>query len=234
MSQESLDNDPGALARRLGHDFASPELLDEALTHRSAGGEHNERLEFLGDSVLNCVIAAALYDLRPDVPEGDLTRLRASLVREKTLAQLAAEIDLNQYLRLGPNERRSGVYRRASALADAVEALIGAIYRDAGFEVARGVILRLYEERLATLPDAEDLKDPKTRLQEWLQARNRPLPLYETVDVSGAEHARNFTVRCALSDAGMEETGEGSSRRRAEQNAARAMLPRLVEGKGDE
>lgn len=229
MSQESSDNELGTLARRLGHDFAAPGLLHEALTHRSAGGVHNERLEFLGDSVLNCVIAAALYDLKPDAPEGDLTRLRASLVREKTLAQIAAEIELERYLRLGTNERRSGVYRRASTLADTVEAVIGAIYRDAGFEAARVVILRLYETRLTTLPDAEDLKDPKTRLQERLQARGRPLPSYETVTMSGTEHDRRFTVRCELTDAGLEVTGEGSSRRRAEQAAARAMLARLEE-----
>lgn len=233
MSQEPADNEPGALARRLGHDFAAPELLNEALTHRSAGGADNERLEFLGDSVLSCVIAAALYELKPDASEGDLTRLRASLVRERTLARIAAEIELERYLRLGTNERRSGVYRRASTLADTVEAVIGAIYRDAGFETARDVILRLYEKRLETLPDAETLKDPKTRLQERLQARGRPLPHYETVTVSGAEHARRFTVRCELADTGVEVTGEGGSRRGAEQAAARLMLAGLEDGGDD-
>lgn len=233
MSQESSDNTPDALARRIGHEFTTPELLVEALTHRSAGGPHSERLEFLGDSVLNCVIAAVLYDCRPDAPEGDLTRLRASLVREKTLARIAAEIGLDRSLRLGANERRSGVYRRASALADAMEAVIGAIYRDAGFEAARDAVLRLYAQRLETLPDAEDLKDPKTRLQEWLQARGRPLPKYETVGASGADHDRRFTVRCEIVDDGIVVEGEGSGRRRAEQAAAQAALARL-ESRGDE
>lgn len=233
MSKESPDNSPEALARRLGHDFATPELLVEALTHRSAAGADNERLEFLGDSVLNCVIAATLYEQRPAASEGDLTRLRASLVREKTLAAIAAEIALDHCLRLGANERRSGVYRRASTLADALEAVIGAVFRDAGFETARDVVLRLYAQRLEVLPEAETLKDAKTRLQERLQARGRPLPEYETVSVSGAAHTQRFTVRCTLADAGIAVEGEGGSRRRAEQAAAGAMLAGL-EGSGDE
>lgn len=233
MSQRSSDNAPETLARRLGHDFTDPALLNEALTHRSAGGRHNERLEFLGDSVLNCVIAAALYENRPEAPEGDLTRLRSSLVRERTLARIAAETDLGRCLRLGSNERRSGVYRRASTLADTMEAVIGAVYLDAGFEAARDVVLRLYARRLEELPEADELKDAKTVLQEWLQSRGRPLPRYETVTVSGAEHTRRFTARCELADAEGFVEGEGGSRRRAEQEAARAMLARLEVG-GDE
>jgi ribonuclease-3 len=234
LSQEQLDNTPEALARRLGHDFDEPQLLIEALTHRSAGSRHNERLEFLGDSVLNCVIAAALYAQCPEVPEGDLTRLRASLVRERTLAQIAGEIALDRSLRLGANERRSGVYRRASTLSDTLEAVIGAVYLDAGFETAREMVLRLYVQRLATLPDADSLKDAKTRLQEWLQAQGRPLPCYETVDMIGAEHARHFVVRCELADDEAVVEGEGSGRRRAEQEAARAMLTLLRERHGDD
>lgn len=234
MSQEPSDNTPEALARRLGHDFAEPRLLIEALTHRSAGGRHNERLEFLGDSVLSCIIAAALYTQCPEAPEGDLTRLRASLVRERTLARIAGEIGLDRCLRLGANERRSGVCRRASALSDAFEAVIGAVYLDAGFETAREVVLRLYAQRLEDLPDADSLKDAKTRLQEWLQARGRPLPRYRIVAESGAEHARHFIVSCELVDGAAAVEGEGSGRRRAEQEAARAMLERLRERGGDD
>lgn len=233
MSQQQLDNAPEALARRLGHDFAEPQLLIEALTHRSAGARHNERLEFLGDSILNCVIAAALYVQCPEAPEGDLTRLRASLVREKTLARIADEIGLPDCLRMGANERRSGVYRRASTLSDALEAVIGAIYLDAGFEHAREAVLRLYAKRLETLPDADSLKDAKTRLQEWLQGRGRPLPRYQTVTVTGAEHARHFIMRCRLADEDTAAEGEGSSRRRAEQEAAAAMLRLLRHRDGD-
>lgn len=234
MSHQQADNAPAALARRLGHEFADPERLIEALTHRSAGGRHNERLEFLGDAVLNCVIAVALYDRRPDAPEGDLSRLRASLVRERTLARIAEEIGLGDCLRLGPGEIRSGGFRRASILADAVEALLGAVYRDGGFGAARDVTLRLYNRRLETLPDADTLKDPKTRLQEWLQARGRPLPRYRTAAVTGAEHDRRFTVCCELLDAEAVTEGEGGGRRRAEQAAASAMLACLTGDGADE
>lgn len=227
MIRNRADNAREALTHRLGHEFAEPRLLTEALTHRSADGRHNERLEFLGDAVLNCVIAVALYERRPDAPEGDLSRLRASLVRERTLARIADEIDLGSALRLGTGELRSGGFRRASILADGVEAIIGAVYRDAGFEAAYDTILRLYAERLETLPDADSLKDAKTRLQEWLQARGRPLPRYETADVSGAEHARHFVVRCELVDSDIVVEGGGGGRRRAEQAAARAMLAHL-------
>ena len=229
MTGEPVDSTAAALARRLGHDFRDPALLDAALTHRSAGGAHNERLEFLGDAVLNCVIAEAVYERRPDAPEGDLSRLRASLVRERTLAEIAGELDLGACLRLGSGELRSGGFRRASILADAVEALVGAVYRDAGFAAAREVLLRLFADRLATLPDADTLKDAKTRLQEWLQGRGRPLPGYRTIEVSGAEHARRFVVCCELADAELSVTGEGSGRRRAEQAAASAMLAALEE-----
>lgn len=216
------------LARRLGHGFASPELLAEALTHRSVGSAHNERLEFLGDAVLNLVIAAELYRLRPDASEGDLSRLRASLVRERTLADIAAELDLGAVLRMGSGELRSGGFRRASILADALEAILGAVYLDAGFAAADQIIRNLFADRLRNLPEADQLKDPKTRLQEWLQARGRPLPEYRLVDESGEAHERRFTVRCLLEDADVSAEGEGGGRRRAEQAAARRVLERLL------
>lgn len=222
-------SDPAALARQLGHGFASPGLLAAALTHRSAGAGHNERLEFLGDAVVNLVIADEIYRRRPQAPEGDLSRLRASLVRERSLAEIAQEIDLGSWLRVGPGELRSGGFRRASILADTLEAVFGAVYCDAGFTAAAAVIQRLFALRLATLPEADTLKDPKTRLQEWLQARARALPKYALVDVSGADHRRRFVIRCALGDADLYADAEGSSRRRAEQAAAQILLERLAQ-----
>lgn len=218
-----------ALASRLGHEFAEPTLLVEAITHRSAGSNHNERLEFLGDGVLNFVIAAALFERRPDVPEGDLSRMRASLVRESTLAEIARELDLGSFLRLGSGELRSGGFRRASILADALEAIFGAVFRDAGFAAGEGLILRLFAERLDNLPDAGMLKDAKTRLQEWLQARGRALPGYRIVSETGEAHERHFIACCRLSDTDEQTQGEGSGRRRAEQAAAQRMLERLVD-----
>ncbi|AWN16967.1 ribonuclease III [Salinisphaera sp. LB1] len=216
--------------RRIGHDFSARALLAQALTHRSAGPNHNERLEFLGDGVLNFVIAAALFEQNPAAPEGDLSRLRASLVRERTLAEICDELGLAELLVLGPGENRAGSRRRASIKADAVEAVLGAIYCDAGFERTRDVILSLYRRRLAELPTADSLKDAKTRLQEWLQARARSRPEYEVVSVSGADHAQHFVARCRLADSGEAVEGEGGGRRKAEQNAAQRMLQRL-EGK---
>ncbi len=216
-----------ALEARLGHVFAEHGWLMRALTHRSAGAAHNERLEFLGDSVLNFVIAAALFEQHPEVPEGDLSRLRAALVREHTLAAIADELGLAGQLVLGPGEQSEGSRRRASIRADAVEAVLGAIYCDAGFETTRAVILRLYTNRLANLPSAASLKDAKTRLQEWLQAQAWQRPEYELVAVSGADHEQHFVARCRLPDTGDAVDGEGSSRRAAEQDAAKRMLERL-------
>lgn len=218
------------LSRRLGYEFADRGLLLRALTHRSAGADNNERLEFLGDSVLNFVISAALYQHCENAPEGDLSRLRAALVREQTLAEIARELDLGAALVLGPGEKRDGSYRRASIVADAVEAVLGAIYRDGGFEAAREVVLNLFAERLNNLPDADDVKDAKTRLQEWLQARGRALPEYTIVSRSGADHAQHFVAACRLTDAEQACRGEGSGRRRAEQDAAQRMLARLTGG----
>ncbi|MDD3764237.1 MAG: ribonuclease III [Nevskiales bacterium] len=215
------------LQARLGYRFADPQLLDQALTHRSVSAHNNERLEFLGDGALNFVIGAALYASQPKVEEGALSRLRASLVREETLARLARELALGDCMRLGESELKSGGYRRDSILADALEAVLGAIYLDGGFAEVQRVVLGLYEEDLRQLPDPEKLKDAKTRLQEWLQARARPLPSYEILSESGPAHARRFQVRCQLADAGDASEAEGSSRRAAEQCAAERLLGRL-------
>jgi ribonuclease-3 len=204
--------------------FNDPQLLREALTHRSLGAGNNERLEFLGDSVLSMVVAMRLYELRPDAQEGDLSRMRARLVRGSTLAEVAAGIDLGQQVKLGEGELKSGGFRRASILADAFEALLGAIFIDGGYRACRQVILQLFDPLIAGLPDAEDLKDPKTRLQEWLQARGRALPEYTLVAEEGAEHAKNFSVSCRLTDDGTLVEQDGRSRRKAEQAAAAKIL----------
>lgn len=223
-------NEPlDSLQTRLGHRFADPGLLERALSHRSLGGRNNERLEFLGDALINFVAAAALYAAKPAAEEGALSRLRASLVREESLARIARELDLGGVIRLGESELKSGGYRRDSILADALEAILGAVYLDAGFAAAQAVSVRLFEPLIAELPDAELLKDPKTRLQEWLQARSRPLPRYEVLAEEGPPHARRFQVRCVLADAPVQTEAEGASRRNAEQQAAEAMLRRLEE-----
>lgn len=205
--------------------------LEQALTHRSAGGRHNERLEFLGDAVLGLVIAETLYDRLPDAPEGDLTRLRAALVNREALAQLARSAGLEGSLTLGEGERKTGGQRRESILADALEALIGASFQVAGFEAARNFVLRLYEERLSDLPSAESLKDPKTRLQEFLQGRGEALPDYRVLEVSGPDHRREFRVEVWLPGVGLGYQGRGPSRRRAEQMAAQTALETLQTGK---
>jgi ribonuclease III len=202
-------------------------VLEQALTHRSAGGRHNERLEFLGDAVLGLVIADALYHRLPEASEGDLTRFRAALVNREALAGLARGAGLEGALTLGEGERKSGGHRRESILADALEALIGASFRVAGFEAAREFVLRLYRERLADLPSAESLKDPKTRLQEFLQGRGEKLPEYRMLEVSGPDHRREFEVEVWLPGPGWGQRGTGPSRRRAEQAAAEAALDRL-------
>jgi len=212
--------------------FTDPQLLADALTHRSMGSRNNERLEFLGDSVLSLIVSSRLFELRPDAQEGDLSRMRARLVRGVALADLASEIGLGKQLRLGEGELKSGGFRRASILADALEALLGAIFLDGGFKACRQVIIDLFDPLIENLPDAEDLKDPKTRLQEWLQARARPLPEYELVSEEGADHAKKFYVNCYIPD---DETGieaSGSSRRKAEQAAAERVLGLLLENAG--
>ena len=214
------------LEERLGYTFSDPALLQRALTHRSVGNTNNERLEFLGDAVLGCVIAEELFRHFPHVREGRLSRLRSSLVRRETLAEIGQQLEIGEFLQLGPGERKSGGHRRASILSDAVEAIFGAIYLDSDFVHSRQCIRRLYANRLASLSDEIVLKDAKTRLQEFLQARRLDLPVYTLLDSSGQAHARQFEVLCEV--AGQPSCrGNGSSRRHAEQQAASRMLEQL-------
>lgn len=217
----------GWIEKVLDYRFRDNDRLRQALTHRSAGGQHNERLEFLGDAVLGMIVAEMLCERLPEAEEGYLTRLRASLVRRDTLAEIGAEIGLGDRLRLGAGELKSGGFRRTSTLANGVEALLGAIYLDAGLETARTAVERLYGDRLRNLPSDRDLKDPKTRLQEILQARGLELPIYATEAVSGEAHARQFQVACTVDSLGLKTAAEGRSRRQAEQRAAKAMIRRL-------
>jgi ribonuclease-3 len=212
------------LERKLGHDFASSDLLCQALTHRSHGSPHNERLEFLGDAVLNCVMAALLYERFPTLREGELSRQRANLVRQESLADIAQSLDLGGYLRLGEGELKSGGYRRPSILADALEAIFGAIYLDAGFAVAQGVIAGLYAPLLEGLDAKSPAKDAKTVLQELLQGRKLPLPQYVPLATRGEAHAQEFEVECSIPSLGVSARGVGMSRRAAEQAEARAAI----------
>ncbi len=212
------------LCQRLGYAFRDPELLREALTHRSVGSRNNERLEYLGDAALNFVIAEALYKRDPSASEGELSRLRASLVKRESLALLARELMLGDFLILGGGEQKSGGFRRDSILAEASEALIGAVHLDGGFEACRALLLRLFEQRLAGLPQASALKDPKTRLQEWLQSRHLPLPEYQVAELSGEAHAQHFVVECRVANLAEPVIGKGNSRRKAEQDAAEQAL----------
>jgi ribonuclease-3 len=218
------------LQRRLGHRFRDPALLGLALTHRSAGSANNERLEFLGDGLINFVAADSLYRARPDAEEGDLSRLRASLVCEESLARLAEALGLGDALTLGGGALKSGGFRRAPILADALEAVLGAVFVDGGFDAGHAACIRVLAPALAQLPDPATLKDAKTRLQEYLQGLGRPLPVYELSHAEGPEHRPSFTVSCRLADAGDATEGQASSRRGAEQLAAEQMLRRLGAG----
>jgi len=209
--------------------FTDPKLLHDALTHRSMGACNNERLEFLGDSVLNLVVSSRLFERHPGAQEGDLSRMRARLVRGISLAEVASGLGLGKHLHLGESELKSGGFRRASILADAFEALLGAIFLDGGFEACRAVILELFDPLIESLPDAGELKDPKTRLQEWLQARARPLPEYDLRREEGADHAKRFYVGCTLPDDETTVEAVGNSRRKAEQAGAKQMLQLLGE-----
>lgn len=215
------------LSALLGHEFATPALLRQALTHRSHSTPHNERLEFLGDALLNCVVAILLYERFPQLTEGDLSRLRASLVRQETLAEIAHEIHLGDFLRLGEGELKSGGFRRPSILADALEAVLAALYLDAGFEKVLETVRRLFAQRLSGLDPKRAGKDAKTALQEWLQGRRLPLPTYTLRATHGAAHAQEFEVVCAIPALGIETAGRGASRRGAEQAAAQAALERI-------
>ena len=212
------------LQRVLGHQFSDLAKLEQALTHRSVKGQHNERLEFLGDAVLGMIVAEELFRLFPAQPEGKLTRMRASLVKGETLAKVAKSLGLGEHIKLGPGELKTGGQRRDSILADALEAVLGAIYLDANIDVVRQRVLAWFSDNIAQLDPDASVKDAKTRLQEYLQGRGLALPQYEVVDVRGAEHAQTFIVECQIPGAATAFRAEGSSRRRAEQEAARQAL----------
>lgn len=217
------------LEKALAYTFKDKSLLINALTHRSVGALNNERLEFLGDAILGMRIADLLYQQHVDADEGQLSRMRAHLVKRETLAKIAKELKLSDYLLLGQGELRSGGASRASTQADAVEALIAAVYLDSGLPKAVELIDHLFDPRLNSLPAEAQQKDPKTRLQEFLQAKNLPLPDYSVQRVSGQQHDQHFTILCKLADSDTEALGEGSSRRKAEQKAARNVLKMLGE-----
>ena len=215
------------LEQALGHVFKTPGLLQTALTHRSHSSPHNERLEFLGDSVLNATIARCLFDLFPDLPEGDLSRLRANLVRQDSLHRLARQLSLGNFLRLGEGELKSGGCKRPSILADALEALFGAVWLDAGCEAAGAVSSRLYADMLTEITPGQPIKDAKTRLQEWLQGRHLPLPRYSLSATEGQAHAQQFHMACDIEALSVRTEGFGGSRRAAEQMAAERALEEL-------
>ncbi|UVK78217.1 MAG: RNase III [Sodalis sp. Fse] len=215
------------LQKKLGYNFYQHELLLQALTHRSASSKHNERLEFLGDSILSYVIANALYQRFPYVDEGDMSRMRATLVRRNTLVKMAREFNLGKYLCLGPGELKSGGFFRESILADTVEALVGGIFLDSDIQIVEKIILNWYHSRLDEISPGDKQKDPKTRLQEYLQGRHLPLPYYLVVKVCGEAHDQEFTIHCQVSGLPDPVVGNGSSRRKAEQAAASQMLKML-------
>ncbi|MFT4519019.1 MAG: ribonuclease-3 [Halioglobus sp.] len=219
--------DEARLQKALGYKFGDPLLLKLALTHRSAGGQNNERLEFLGDSILNHIIAEAVYLRFPETREGEMSRMRASLVKGETLAEVARELQLGEYLQLGSGERKSGGQRRSSILADAFEAIVGAILLDSDVERCRACVLGWFEIRLGQLTAGATDKDAKTQLQERVQSRNKPLPEYELLEVGGDDHAQQFRVKCHLQSPHIAGEGQGSSRRKAEQAAASAVLEKL-------
>jgi ribonuclease-3 len=223
MTQDDL----AALQHRLGHRFTSPALLQRALTHRSWGAEHNERLEFLGDAVLNLVVSTLLYQRFAGSDEGDLSRVRAHLVREDSLHRAALALSLPQVMRLSEGEARGGGAQRASILADALEAVVGAAFLDGGYDAAQQVVGRLFGELIDSAEIDRFSKDAKTELQEWLQARRLPVPAYRIVATRGQAHAQTFEVECGVAALGLAERGEGRSRRSAEQQAAQRLLEGL-------
>ena len=211
-----------------GYQFRQTNLLEQALTHRSYSRQHNnERLEFLGDSILNLIISNHIYERFSAADEGDLSRIRASLVKEETLAQVALQIDLGDYIHLGGGELKSGGFRRASILSDALEALIGAIYLDSDYAQTEAAVLHLYRDQLQNVDAGANLRDPKTRLQEYLQANKNSLPSYQVEQITGKSHDQVFTVSCKLTDLDMQSNGKGSSRKKAEQQAAQKILDKL-------
>ncbi len=214
----------------LDEDILSSELIQKAITHRSMGKKNNERLEFLGDSVLNLVITQFLFNHLPDADEGELSRMRSHLVKGTTLTEIALENNLGEHLRLGPGELKSGGFRRHSIMEDAVEAIIGAVFLLRGFEYTRDYILKVYESRLQNLPRQETLKDPKSRLQEWLQSRGHPLPVYSVLEVTGEAHNQRFRCQCLVEAFEIATEAIGSSRRKAEQQAASDAFEQLNGG----
>jgi len=216
------------LQKRLGHQFSNPALLQQALTHRSHSGTHNERLEFLGDSVLNCVVAALLFESFADIDEGDLSRVRANLVKQQSLFELAQRLELSQFLRLGEGELKSGGFRRPSILADTLEALFGAIYLDAGFDAAKVVIVALYQPVLTSVDPSTLGKDAKTLLQEFLQSKKIALPQYNVVATHGAAHNQEFEIECLVPKLDIQVFGTGGSRRAGEQAAAKLALETAI------
>ena len=218
-----------ALQQRLGYRFGQPDLLQRALTHRSFGAYHNERLEFLGDAVLGLAVSSLLIERHGASDEGDLTRIRAHLVREESLHKLALSLGLPAVLRLSDGEARGGGAQRPSILADAMEAVLGAVYQDGGFDASRGLVERLLGDVISSADSSGDwAKDAKTALQEWLQARKLPVPVYRITETRGQAHAQTFQVECAVESLNLVHHGEGRSRRVAEQGAARAMLDELL------
>ncbi len=220
------------LKNSLDYQFNDVRLLEQSLTHRSAPGDNNERLEFLGDAVLDFVISEVVFRAHPFAPEGDLSRLRSSLVKDTTLSELAAALGLGEHLILGGGERKTGGHRRDSILADALEAIFGAVFLDAGFDAAWRIIERAFGERLHNFPSVDELRDPKTRLQEWVQARQKGLPVYELVKVTGQAHRQTFEVSCSVNGIEAATSGTGTTRRNAEQESAAAMLVELTRSDG--
>lgn len=218
------------LKNSLDYEFSDARLLELALTHRSAPGDNNERLEFLGDAVLDLVVSEAIFRHRPFADEGDLSRLRASLVNDQSLAEIAGELGIGEFLTLGSGERKTGGHRRGSIRADALEAIFGAIYLDSGFAATRDAIEKAFGARLHELPDVDSLRDAKTRLQEWMQARQMGLPEYDLLNVTGAAHQQTFEVSCGAAD--ITTRGTGTTRRTAEQEAAESMLSELRTAEG--
>ena len=231
MKRASPNPETQALLERLKVSFANLGLLELALTHRSFGAEHNERLEFLGDTVLNLAVSRMLYVALPNMPEGDLSRVRANLVKQDTLFRLALDLQLSTLIRLGEGEMKSGGQKRPSILADVLEALIGAVFLDAGYEVAEALVFRLFEPIEINPGMQAASKDPKTELQEWLQAKRFKLPIYRVVGTLGAAHQQTFDVECEVPELALIERGIGGSRRAAEQVAAQAMLQAIQEMK---
>jgi ribonuclease-3 len=211
----------------IGYTFKNEALVKQALTHRSLDNKNNERMEFLGDAIVNFVVAELLFQQRQNAKEGDLSRLRAALVNREGLADIAMEFNLSEYLRMGTGELRSGGFRRPSILSDAVEAIIGAIYLDSDITICKQTVVQWFESRLNKIIDMKSLKDAKTQLQEYLQSHKLSLPLYELVATQGKQHEQTFTIECKVIEKSLSATGKGTSRRKAEQNAAEMCLEKL-------